>query len=96
MRVQLLGKRWLLKFVPTLSEDKLADCDAPSTTGKKIRVRSTLRGEKRLATLIHEMLHAVNWHFDEEFVQEASTDIAHVLWQLGYRQKKKKELDPAE
>jgi len=82
--VTLCGKRWQLRFVPRLNAD--GECDAPGHVGKAIRIAARLRGQRRLAVLIHEMLHACGWPLDEEFVDQAAHDIAHVLWRLGYRQ----------
>lgn len=38
-----------------------------------------------LETVIHESLHACNWHAKEELVEETARDIARFLWRLGYR-----------
>lgn len=84
MRVQIMDKRWTLRFVPNLAN--YGECQAPGTADKQIRILSTLRGKQRLTILIHELLHASNWHLDEQFVTQAAEDIAGVLWRLGYRQ----------
>jgi len=83
MRLRLAGKQWILRFVPHLAVN--GDCDSPDTRNKTIRIAQQLRGEERLAVLIHEMLHATNWNLDETWVEKASTDIARALWRLGYR-----------
>lgn len=41
-----------------------------------------------LETIIHETLHACNWHASEELVETTARDIARFLWRLGYRRKK--------
>lgn len=84
MIVQLVGKRWRLQFAPRLSDD--GRCDPPDQTGKTITIALRLRGERHLCVLIHEMLHAVGWHIDEQHIDQTASDIARVLWRLGYRQ----------
>jgi hypothetical protein len=36
-------------------------------------------------TTIHEAIHAIRPELDEEAVASTATDIAHLLWRLGYR-----------
>lgn len=84
MRVKILGKLWRLRFAPNMVENR-GDCDAHDAAAKEIRISSALRGEERLEVLVHEMLHAANWHLDEEFVEAFAVDVARVLWRLGYR-----------
>ncbi len=83
MRVRIRGKHWDFRFVSRLSTK--ADCDHPETNGKKIRVRKGLEPQMELDSTIHELLHAGHWDLAEEAVNEMATDIAKVLWDLGYR-----------
>jgi len=83
MQVNLLGKRWGLRFAPNLGNR--GDCDPPNVPKKEIRVDSQLIGEERLEVLIHEMVHAAGWHIDEQFVERFAADVARALWRLGYR-----------
>lgn len=83
MHVNILGKRWQLRFTPL--RKNYGACDPPEVAAKEIVIDSTTRGRKRLDTLLHEMLHAANWHLDEEFVTQCAADMAKVLWRLGYR-----------
>lgn len=85
MRIKICGKIWQLRFVPTLGDGKAGDCDPPEAKSKTIRVLSRLRGERQLDILIHEMLHAADWHRSEEWVEETASDIARSLYRLGYR-----------
>lgn len=83
MRVKVNEKLWNLRFVPNLSKN--GDCDPPDAKGKEIRIWQGTAGQERLETVIHELLHAGNWHLAEEFVAEFATDAARILWRLGYR-----------
>ena len=56
------------------------DCESPHAIGKTIRVDDRLKGRELLETLLHEMLHAADWHKQEEWVERVSADIARVLW----------------
>lgn len=89
-RVKLLGKYWQVSFVSNLGktsegEKVLGKCDDPSTPNKAIRVLQSLRGEVLLDTLIHEAMHAINWQTDEDIVHEAATDLARLLYRVGFR-----------
>jgi hypothetical protein len=90
MRVNVLGKRWRLRFVPNLGANR-GDCDPPDRKRKEIRVESGLRGEERLEVVIHELVHAAGWHIDEGFVERFAEDAARVLWRLGYRDIEREE-----
>lgn len=83
-RIKILGRIWRLRFVPNLSTS--GDCDSPATPSKEIRIWQGLRGQDRLDTIIHECLHAAHWSIDEAFVAQFATDLARILWQLGYRE----------
>lgn len=83
MIVSLLGKRWRIRR--TWLKDHFGDCSAPHTKNKEIRVHSQLKGQKELEVYLHEMLHACNWHLDEEWIEAAGHDLARALWRLGYR-----------
>ena len=81
MRCRLRGKYWTLhRGNPGPGNDGLCD-----PANKTITVRSTLRGEVELDTLIHEMLHACHWDLDESAIEETATDIARALHRIGYR-----------
>lgn len=84
MRAKILGKVWEIVFTPRVH---LGDCDGPHIANKKIRIAKKLKDEQRLEVIIHELLHAANWHLDEEWVEQAGIDIARVLWRLGYRER---------
>lgn len=91
MIVTLLGKRWRLIFGP-LGRHRTDDggrvdgwCDDPSRPRKSILIDSRLSGQRELDVLLHEMMHACDWAKDEEFITRQATDIAKVLWKLGYR-----------
>jgi len=88
MRCKILGKFWTLKFIRRPFENNDGSCDAPDVKGKSICIKKSLRGERRLEILIHEMLHAADWHRSEEFVSTVSQDIARTLTRLGYKSDK--------
>lgn len=84
MKIKLLGKCWNLVRKPLQNCDGL--CDNPKVANKTITVDSRLKGQRELEILLHEMLHAVDWHKDEEsFIEPVAEDIARALWRLGYR-----------
>ena len=59
--------------------------DPGKVRGRIIRV-ATWQGEQdRMDTTIHEALHALLPFADEECVTKTATDLARLLWRLGYR-----------
>lgn len=85
MRVRIFGKHYRLVFTRELPENRRGDCDPPHVKGKKIRIRKGLNEEETLEVLVHEALHAADWHRDEEWVTIVAQDISKILWKLGYR-----------
>ena len=75
------GVKWLLRFSP-LRGKAMGWCYFEP---RKILISKKLRGKTRLDVLIHEMLHAHHRQLSEESVTQTATDIAEVLWDLGYR-----------
>ena len=84
MNVTILGRRWRL-VRGRLPKDCDGLCDDPATKNKAITVGANLKGERELAVLIHEALHAAGWHIDEGFVTRFAEDVARMLHRLGYR-----------
>ena len=84
MRIKIGGKYWKLIF-SKLRGDYLGKCDAPDTNDKKIRISKNLEEVEELDVLIHELLHAADWYKDEEWVERTASEIAKVLWKLGWR-----------
>lgn len=83
-RARILGKHWGVRFVNNLG-DKYADCDPPDTPNKVIRFKSGLSDKDLLDAIIHECCHIGWWPSDESHVNEFATDLANLLWKLGYR-----------
>ena len=83
MRVIIQGKPWRLDFT-RLPKDRDGDCDPPTAKAPRIRVRSSLTGERRLEVIIHEFAHASDWSKDETWVHQFARELAHLLTELGY------------
>ena len=90
MRLKLNGKFWSLRFAKNLRKNRniRGFCESPETKGKRIVVDDSLDGEELLEVLLHEQLHALFWHLDEEFVLAAGAALARTLSRLGYRREK--------
>lgn len=84
MHVTILGKRYRLSFVRRRS-DYLGTCDPPGTPGKTLKIVKGLDEAETLDVILHEILHAADWHRSEEWVDQVATDISKILWRLGYR-----------
>lgn len=86
MRIKLFGRYWdLFRDNDSLTRTQNGLCDPPEKQGKKITVRKSLRGQAELEILVHEMLHACDFHKDETWIDTTAHDITQVLWRLGYR-----------
>ena len=86
MHVTILGKRY--RFEWFRRRNKHADhgyCDDPAQKNKSIRIAQNQGDFDKLDTIIHEVLHAADWHKSEEWVGTVGTDLARILWRLGYR-----------
>lgn len=88
--VVIRGRRYKLRAVRASqmlckADNPMGECDPPDMRGKQIRVRKTLRGERLLEVLLHEMLHAAYWDMDETAIDITARDIARALWRAGYR-----------
>lgn len=86
MRVSILGKFWRIIFTREgLRAQDAGSCDPPDAKGKLIRIDPKLRKQEKLEVILHEFLHAADWHKDEEWVRRVAEDGARMLWNLGYR-----------
>jgi len=83
MRVKIAGKVWNFRF-SNLKKCK-GYCDSPNSKGKEIVVRKNLPAKEELDVTIHELLHAADWWKDEEWIERIGTDIANILWKIGWR-----------
>lgn len=84
MKIRIRGRQWNLIRAHTGPKSD-GHCDHPDEPGRKIVVHSGLKDLKELEILTHEMLHAAFWDIDEDVIDGVGTDIAKVLWRLGYR-----------
>lgn len=85
-KIVLMGRKYTLKYVPYLGKYD-GDCDHPDTINKSIRIKMGLNGQEELETLIHEFLHALDWSKDESWVEHSASDIAKILYKMGWRKK---------
>jgi hypothetical protein len=86
MIVQILGRRYKMQFVNKIDDNGTRGfCDKPTAKNKKIVIEKGMPPQEELEVTIHELLHAADWHKDEEWVEEVGKDIARILYRLGYR-----------
>ena len=87
MYVTIMGKRYrLLLVAPSkMPRDASGTCNAPHDTSKTIKIENGLPEQDSLRVAIHEIWHAADWHKDEAYIDRASTDMARILWRLGWR-----------
>jgi len=91
-RLTLFGRRWRFVRKPLRTHYGFVDGVGPETiasstdqTHRVIVVDSSLKGEEELRYILHEFLHAADWHRSEEWVDEVSRAGARFLTRLGYR-----------
>ena len=96
MKHRLFHKIWTIVFVaPSLLRGKKkckrgeeathGDCDDPASKNKKIRIANNLGPMEQMDAVIHECLHASDWFKDEAWIDVVATDIARLLWKMGWR-----------
>lgn len=83
-RIKIAGKHWTLTSASIPGYDGLAE-NNPSTKNKHIWINKATKGRDLLDTLVHELLHCAEPKWSEEAVTQTATEIAKVLWDLGYR-----------
>jgi hypothetical protein len=83
-RVVIDGKYWTLTTAPLRGLDGLAEND-PTTPKKHIWISDKAKGLDLLDTIIHEVTHCSEKKWMEEAVLRFSSDLAKILWDLGYR-----------
>jgi len=81
MRVKLRDKYFRFAFT-RLPKTHDGECCKNTRT---INIKNTLKGERQLDVIIHELLHGCHWDLDETVIEETATHVARVLWKLGYR-----------
>ena len=66
-------------------------CDSPISAHPKptIFIAEDMKTLAGLTAIVHEALHASNWHSSEEKVAQTSKDICRLLWRLGFRKGEK-------
>lgn len=89
MKFKILGRWWRLESVQRLADTKdyhiVGQADQTPGKPRVIKILGRLRGQDRLETTLHELLHASGWFIDEAFVEQFAVDAARVLWRLGWR-----------
>jgi hypothetical protein len=95
MHVTIFGKRWKLRFTKLPPEEGgyecHGECDPPETRNKEIRIEKRLGEKETLDVIIHEILHASDFYKTEDWIEPVASDIARILWRLGYRRKTEEE-----
>jgi hypothetical protein len=54
-------------------------------TKRTIAIDNRVKGVDELDTIIHEVFHIQNPNWDEKMVKNKATELAKILWDLGYR-----------
>lgn len=84
----LMGRQYELRRTDDgIDDESDADCDPPWWQGPvELRVRPTATGQRELELLLHESAHILDWHIDEEIIQQWGEQVSHLLFNvLGYR-----------
>lgn len=81
MRVRINGQVWTVADVP---QDR-GTCGTCTWAERRIEVHPTLRPKMRLATMIHEVLHAADPEMRHRQIEHLEENLARVLWADGWR-----------
>jgi hypothetical protein len=63
-------------------------CSDPRKNNREIHIKPDQKEKILLEILIHEGIHASQWHTSEEYVDKTGKDLADFLWKIGFRLKK--------
>jgi hypothetical protein len=74
------GRRWKFKVTRPMK-----DRGRINNITREVKISSDMEGERLLDTVIHEALHAAYWDIEERAIEQTATDLARLLWRLGYR-----------
>ena len=89
LQIEIFGEPITLRFVNRLGKKGKGDdgdCQPPGTENRTIRIRRGQKPQAELDTILHELMHAADWHKDEDsWVAHLAEVIADTLWKLGYR-----------
>lgn len=88
----MVGRRYRIRWVPNLTgashhenDRVIGTTDEPKKKGKEVLIQMGLSPFEEMESIIHEALHAGNWHLSEEWVSEAAEDITRLLRRCGFR-----------
>ena len=83
----ICGQRWHIEDSVKCEEGMFGECvwGLPGIAYPTLRIPLDGDDEVSLDTCIHECLHASARLLDEDFVTDCATDIARLLWRLGWR-----------
>lgn len=85
MRFKLLNRMWTLRF-PLLRKNAGYCADPHDPDHKRvIEVDDRLRGKECLRVLVHEILHAADFHKDENWCHDVSRVIAKLAFEPDVR-----------
>lgn len=83
--IKIRRKRWTLFSHEQSGRNTFGECDPIDAKKKQISVKPNIIGVDAIDTLIHELLHAAMPDLAEDAIYETASDLAKVLWDLGYR-----------
>jgi len=81
VRVKINGQWWTI----TEDSDDRGSYGVCTFADRSIQLWPGLRGQRRLRTLIHETLHALDWSMPHPRVEKFERTIAKILWRDGWR-----------
>jgi len=81
------GKRFRIDIAGPIDGICISGEQLPPQDREVILCRN-LNTQGGLITVIHESLHACEWHIGEQRIDQISRDVGRFLWRLGYRIKK--------
>jgi hypothetical protein len=83
-RITIAGKYWTLTSADIPGFDGLAE-NSPNVKNKHIWINRNTKGKDLLDTVIHEVVHCFEPRWDEHTVLQFGSELAEILWKLGYR-----------
>ena len=72
-------KDWELRFTSNIPKGEYGYCTPPDSADRHIAVNSRLKTEAMFSTIVHEVVHAVNWRASEKTVEQIGSVVSELM-----------------
>ena len=73
------GKEWELRFTSKIPKGEYGYCPPPDAKDRHVAINSRLKTDAMFSTIVHEIVHAINWRAPEQTVEQIGTVVAELM-----------------